>query len=39
VSCSRLDVRSELVQSAHLVHKPPRGCQFDHSDVDPVGQW
>jgi hypothetical protein len=39
VSYSRLDVRSELVRSARLVQKPPRGCQFDHSDVDPVGQW
>jgi hypothetical protein len=38
VRCSRLDVQSELVRSARLVQKPPRGCQFDHGDVDPAGQ-
>jgi hypothetical protein len=36
VTCSRLDIRSELVRSARLVQKSPRGCQFDHGDMDPA---
>jgi hypothetical protein len=38
VRFSRLDIRSELVWSARLVQKPPRGCQLDHGDVDPADQ-